>query len=682
MKDIIGNNWKIEEKIGEGKYADIYLASKNVDGVIAHCAVKYISLPKEGESVEDLIKDGTIKDESEVYSYYSDLVSDLKKDFMVMKNFEGNPYFLNCYEWFEQEKDFNMGIDIYIRMEKAKDLNEYFAEKRFTEDDIIKLGIDISSALEVCEKKNIIHKDIKPENIFYGEDDCYKLGDFGAAITSAFIGKGRKVTGTYSYMSIEAYNKEDVNFSTDIYSLGLVMYMLLNNGNLPFQSDEVSLTEAAKMRLKGEEIPVIDGVSSELMKIVLKACSYDSSNRYQSATTLKEDLGYISKKKVRKRNSGSTISVYNTDLLEKESTSLDELSGHKDYDFKPLKKMFLLIVILLVLLLFFIFLSRGLFVNCKDGYVKDGIKCVKGYYYCEEGYELKDDKCSKELDSIDSIISYSCNDGFNYVNGQCVKKDTKSASYTKTCNSGYTLNGDKCIKTTTVNATSKYSCSNGYTLSNNKCVKTTTKTANVKYSCSKDYTLSGSVCKKTYTDNNKVVKNVTCNSNCTLNASKTSCSCSEEPTYFYYCSKGTYSFGKCVYTETPTTTYSCSSGTYKNNTCYITSSVNATANYSCESGYALKGSSCVKTDTVNANVQYSCSSGYTLSGSSCTKTDKVNPTMGYSCSKGYTFVGKDCVLNLTENPIVTHVCDDGYSLDSNTNKCVKYKEVDASIQYE
>ena len=56
--------------------------------------------------------------------------------------------------------------------------------------------------------------------------------------------------------------------------------------------------------------------------------------------------------------------------------------------------------------------------------------------------------------------------------------------------------------------------------------------------------------------------------------------------------------------------------------------------------------------------------------------------MGYSCSKEYTLVGKDCVLNLTENPIVTHVCDDGYSLDSNTNKCVKYKEVDASIQYE
>ena len=681
MRDIIGNDWKLEEKIGEGKYADVYLASKKVDGVVAHCAVKYISLPKKGETVKDLIEDGTIKDESEVYTYYSDLVSDLKKDFNVMKNFEGNPYFLNCYEWFQEKKDFDTGIDIYIRMEKAKDLYNCLNDKVFTEEDVIKLGIDISNALEVCEKKNIIHKDIKPENIFYGEDDYYKLGDFGAAVTSAFITKGRKVTGTYSYMSKEAYEKSDVNFSTDIYSLGLVMYALLNNGNLPFQEDGISLTEATKIRLSGKEIPKIKGVSFELMRIVLKACSYESSDRYQSATTLKEDLNYISKKKVNKRNSGTTISVYNTDLLEKESTSLNELDS-KDYDFKPLKKMFLLVIVLLVLLLFFIFLSRSIFVNCKDGYVKDGMKCVKGHYYCEEGYELKDDKCSKELDSVDSIVTYSCSDGFSLVNNQCIKKDTKSATYTKTCNNGYTLKGDKCVKTTTVNATSKYSCPNGYTLNGNKCIKNTTKVAKVNYSCSKDYTLNGNKCVKTYTDKNKVVKDITCNSGCTLNSSKTSCSCSTEPTYFYYCSKGTYSFGKCVYTETPTTTYSCSSGTYKDNTCYITSTVNANTNYICDTGYTLKGSNCVKSESVNASVQYSCSNGFTLSGSSCTKTDKVNPTMGYSCSKGYTLVGKDCVLNATEKPVANYSCTDGYSLDSNTNKCVKYKEIDASIQYD
>ena len=81
-------------------------------------------------------------------------------------------------------------------------------------------------------------------------------------------------------------------------------------------------------------------------------------------------------------------------------------------------------------------------------------------------------------------------------------------------------------------------------------------------------------------------------------------------------------------------------------------------------------------------MQYSCSNGYTLSGSSCTKTEKTNPKMGYSCGKGYTLIGKDCVLNASEKPIIRYTCSDGYSLDSNTNKCVKFKEIDASIHYD
>jgi len=84
------------------------------------------------------------------------------------------------------EKEDSIAFDLFIRMEYLISLHQHLAEiSLFTEEENVKLGCDICSALEICHKttvnkRQILHRDIQPENILYHKlSDSYKLGDFG-----------------------------------------------------------------------------------------------------------------------------------------------------------------------------------------------------------------------------------------------------------------------------------------------------------------------------------------------------------------------------------------------------------------------------------------------------------------------------------------------------------------------
>ena len=127
-----------------------------------------------------------------------------------------------------------IGWDILIQMELLTPLNRHVAEHGMTRWDVIRLGIDLCRALELCQKHDVIHRDVKPENILVSKNGDYKLGDFGIARMVKKAGSALSRKGTDAYMAPEVYKGEEYDGRADIYSLGLVMYRLLNGNCAPF----------------------------------------------------------------------------------------------------------------------------------------------------------------------------------------------------------------------------------------------------------------------------------------------------------------------------------------------------------------------------------------------------------------------------------------------------------------
>jgi serine/threonine protein kinase len=162
--------------------------------------------------------------------------------------------------------------------------------------EIIRLGIDICKALEACAREGIIHRDIKDSSIFVSAKGEFKLGSFSMAKELMKGGRGALAQLSPLYMAPELYKEQGYDSSADIYSLGIVMYKLLNKGRLPFlplppDAITVDAAESAlSLRMSGETMNLpVDG-SEALGTIVLKACSYDKKDRYKSPHEFRQKL--------------------------------------------------------------------------------------------------------------------------------------------------------------------------------------------------------------------------------------------------------------------------------------------------------------------------------------------------------------------------------------------------------
>lgn len=174
------------------------------------------------------------------------------------------------------------------------------AEHPMSRDQVIKLGTDMCRALEYCQKQNIIHRDIKPENIFVSKSGDFKLGDFGIARTAEKTMSGLSRKGTYSYMAPEVYRGEEYGASVDIYSLGIVLYRLLNKNRTPFLPDypqpitHGDRENAIARRIAGERMSLPIDARDKLGEIILKACAYEPHERYSTPKQMRMELEAVS----------------------------------------------------------------------------------------------------------------------------------------------------------------------------------------------------------------------------------------------------------------------------------------------------------------------------------------------------------------------------------------------------
>jgi serine/threonine protein kinase len=205
-KEAVLSNYDIIKTLGEGSFGQALLAKDKKDG--AKVVIKIVNLdPLDDEYEQKAINEGNIlrkiskeADHVNIVKFYGFYLFD-KEAVLIMEYVEGG--------------------SLKEKIEEAR-----INKRKLEEKQIVTWVKEIASALRYCHKdKNIIHRDIKPDNILLTNDDHIKLADFGA---SKLLSKRTKITktriGDLDYISPEVENGEEYTFSTDIWSLGVLTY--------------------------------------------------------------------------------------------------------------------------------------------------------------------------------------------------------------------------------------------------------------------------------------------------------------------------------------------------------------------------------------------------------------------------------------------------------------------------
>jgi serine/threonine protein kinase/tetratricopeptide (TPR) repeat protein len=154
----------------------------------------------------------------------------------------------------------------------------------------------LCAALEAAHGENVVHRDMKPQNIMLDKDDHVYVSDFGLAKSIESEGGGMTMTGellgTPRYMAPEQIECKPVDGRTDLYALGLIMYEMLT-GDVPFQAD--STTTYQLMYKRANEAPpppkvVNPEIPEWLNQVVMKCLERDPALRYQTAGEILEDI--------------------------------------------------------------------------------------------------------------------------------------------------------------------------------------------------------------------------------------------------------------------------------------------------------------------------------------------------------------------------------------------------------
>ena len=286
--------WELIEKIGEGSFGKVYKAKRTERGRSFYSAIKIISIPASKGELDSVRSE--MNNEQSTREYFRNLVEDCIQEIYTMEHFCGNSHVVSFEDFKVVEYLDEIGWDISIRMEYLTSFMDYCTGKELTEKEVIKLGCDLAMALIYCRKLNIIHRDVKPENIFVSRFGDFKLGDFGIAREQAHTMSNMSKKGTYSYMAPEIYKGEKYDSSIDIYSLGIVLYKLMNHNRLPFLSLDKQLITyrdketALARRMAGEKMPVPVNASAAFSHIILKACAYEPGKRYRKPEDMLRDL--------------------------------------------------------------------------------------------------------------------------------------------------------------------------------------------------------------------------------------------------------------------------------------------------------------------------------------------------------------------------------------------------------
>lgn len=281
VNDVIGQRYKIISELGKGGMSDVYEARDVIfRREVALKIIKY----ENAKRIDNLIR---FQNEARFSAAFN------------------HPNIVKIYDYGEYN-NLPYIVTEYVKGQTLRDVLDY--KRCFSLNESCSIMPQLCDALIEVHSKNIVHRDIKPQNVYYASDGEIKLGDFGISVllgSGMNVNENKKVMGTAQYLAPELVYGEKATFQSDIYAMGITFFELLT-GRVPF--DGKNPHDVAVMQVE-KEVPSPLTINPDLPKeveyIIFKAVNKNLDERYKSVNEMKKDILslYKNKKIMRKRGS-------------------------------------------------------------------------------------------------------------------------------------------------------------------------------------------------------------------------------------------------------------------------------------------------------------------------------------------------------------------------------------------
>ena len=244
--------------------------------------VKIITIPASQVQLDALLLAGAYKDPADAMEYYRQIGEGIMKEAELLKTLSKLDGFLPYEGWqMEPITRRRLGYEIYLVGSYKRTLERYVKQHPVTQLEAINLGLDLCSALSICRQAGALYADLKPNNIFVSEKKEYRIGDLGFIQLDALSYTALPDKYYSAYTPPELMDPmASLNMTVDTYAVGMILYQLYNDGQLPFKG----------MRDPEATLPSPIHADYELAEIIMKAIHIDPAERWNEPAELGKAL--------------------------------------------------------------------------------------------------------------------------------------------------------------------------------------------------------------------------------------------------------------------------------------------------------------------------------------------------------------------------------------------------------
>lgn len=199
--------------------------------------VKVISIPASQVQLDALLLTGAYKDPADAMDYFKELSDGIIQEAEILQKLSPLEGFLPYEGWqIEPMENGQLGYRVYLLSSFKRTLDKYLRRNLMTHLQAVNLGLDLCAALAICRRAGYMYVDLKPTNVFMSDEREFRIGDLGFVKLDSlkFNSLPAKFVSKYSAPELhDAMNS--INETADTYALGMLLYQIYNDGNLPFK---------------------------------------------------------------------------------------------------------------------------------------------------------------------------------------------------------------------------------------------------------------------------------------------------------------------------------------------------------------------------------------------------------------------------------------------------------------